>query len=124
MGRWWRTYGKSAVALVLTVVTALHAALSDSTTGGRVTEGEWLAIAVAATTAAGVYLVPNVPRWPWAKSVVALLLAALEAATLAIVDGWTTADLTMIILAALGALSIGFAPAHVSNSEPNAVRST
>jgi len=50
-------YLKSIIATAVAALTALQAAISDE----RVTNNEWIIIALAALGAAGVYLVPNSP---------------------------------------------------------------
>jgi hypothetical protein len=50
-------YAKTIVAVVLGALYALQAALSDN----HVTNTEWVAIAVAALTAIGVFVTPNKP---------------------------------------------------------------
>ena len=52
-----RPYMKVAVAVAIALLTALQAAITDST----VTGNEWLTIGLAVVTALGVYLVPNKP---------------------------------------------------------------
>jgi len=50
-------YLKSIIATAVAALTALQAAISDE----RVTNNEWIIVALAALGAAGVYLVPNSP---------------------------------------------------------------
>lgn len=108
----WTKYGKTIAAALVLVVTAVQAALSD----GHVTSVEGVQIAIAATNAGLVYLVPNVPQWPWSKTILAAVLAVLQLATSLIVDGISTADWSALLLAGLLALS-GAAP---SQSKPPA----
>lgn len=51
------TSAKAAVALGLAALTALGTAIAD----GHITGDEWVGIALAVLTAAGVWLVPNAP---------------------------------------------------------------
>lgn len=53
-------YAKALVALIPVVLAGLKV-LYDGLGDGAVTTQEWVAVAVAAFTAAGVYLVPNRP---------------------------------------------------------------
>jgi hypothetical protein len=108
-----RKYGKALAAALVFVVTAVQAAVSD----GHVTQQEDIQIAIAAATALNVYLVPAVPDWPWAKTVVGVILAVLNALTTLIVGGIQPADWTALILAALTAVGVTLAPA-VSNTRP------
>lgn len=106
----WQVYGKSIAAALVVVATAVQAALSDSATGGRLTQIEGVQIAIAAVNAALVFLVPNVPQWPWAKTVLAALLAALQLATSLIVDGIGSADVSALIIAVLMVLAPAMSP--------------
>jgi hypothetical protein len=108
----WGKYGKTIAAALVLIVTAAQAALSD----GHLTQVEGVEIAIAATNAGLIYLVPNVPRWPWSKTILAAILAVLQLATSLIIDGISSADLSALVLAALLALS-GAAP---SRSDPPA----
>lgn len=102
-----RVYGKALAALLVAGLTALSSALTD----GRVTSGEGIQIAIAVATAAGVWLVPVIPQWPWTKTLLAGLLAALNVAVTVIDDGITVAEGINLVLAALGVLGVGAAPA-------------
>jgi hypothetical protein len=116
----WQVYGKSIAATAVLVVTAVQAALSDSVTGGRITQIEGVQIAVAFVNAGLVYLVPNVPQWPWAKTVLAAGLAVLQLAASLIVDGIGSADLSALILAALMVLAPAAAPSRSVTEPPPA----
>lgn len=115
---WIKTYGKSLAAGAALVVTAAQAALSD----GHLTQAEDLQICIALATAAGVYLVPAVPRWPQTKTLVAFVLAMLEVAVTLIDNGVSSADWTAIILGGLTVITVGAAPAVVH--KPSATIST
>lgn len=104
----FRTYGKALAALALAVATAVQAALSD----GHISQQEGVQIAVATVTAIGVWLIPIAPRWPWAKTAVAVLLAVLDALATLIVGGITNSDIPGLILAALTVLTVAGAPAR------------
>ncbi|MFG3709227.1 hypothetical protein ACGF7U_31475 [Micromonospora sp. NPDC047670] len=103
-----RTYGKAWAALAIALLTALAAALTDN----RLTAPEGVQIAIAVTTAGGVWLVPIVPQWPWVKTGIAMLLAVLNLAVTLITDGITFAEAVNLALAGLGVLGIAAAPAH------------
>lgn len=113
----WEVYGKSIAAAMVVVVTAVQAALSDSSTGGRITQIEGVQIAIAVVNACLVYLIPNIPQWPWAKTVLTAGLAVLQLATSLIVDGIGSADLSALIIAALMVLAPAAAPSK-SVTEP------
>jgi hypothetical protein len=55
--------------------------------------------------------VPVHPEWPWAKTAVAALLAALNVLVTVIAHGVSAYDVTEIVLAVLTALGVGVAPA-------------
>lgn len=107
----WSRYGKSIVAGLVAVATAVQAALSDSETGGRITQIEGVQIAIAVVNAALVWLVPNIPSWPWVKTVLAAALAVLQLLTSLIVDGVGSADISALIIAALMVAGPAAAPA-------------
>ncbi len=50
-------YAKTIVAVLVAALTSLQAAISDD----RVTNNEWIIIALAALGAVGVYALPNTP---------------------------------------------------------------
>ena len=99
-------YAKSLVALIIAGLTVLASALTD----GYVSTGEGVQIAVAVTTAGSVYLVPNVPQWPWLKTTVAAVLAVLNLATTLITNGLSWAEVVNLILAGLGVLAVYAVP--------------
>lgn len=106
----WRVYGQSIAAALVVVATAVQAALSDSVSGGRITEIERVQIAIAVVNAALVWLVPNLPQWPWIKTALAAGLAALQLTTSLIVDGMSSADWSALIIAALMVLAPAVTP--------------
>lgn len=107
----WAVYGKSIAAALVVVVTAVQAVLSDSVTNGRITQVEGVQIAIAVANASLVWLVPNMPQWPWMKTALAAVLAVLQLSTGLIVDGISSADVSALIIAALMVLAPAAAPA-------------
>lgn len=103
-----RKYGKSLAALAAAALTAAAAALTD----GAFTAQEGVQVAIAVATAAGVWLVPNLPQHPGIKTALAALLAVLNLAVTFIDGGISTAEWVNLALAALGVLGVGFAPAR------------
>lgn len=103
----WSRYGKAIVAVLLAAATAVHAAVSDS----HITPQEAVQILIATATAAGVYLAPTLDAWPWAKTAVAGVLAALNVAVTVVVGGMSSGDWTEIVMAALTVVFVGAAPA-------------
>lgn len=118
----WAIYGKTIAAALVVVVTAVQAALSDSVTGGRITQIEGVQIAIAVVNAALVFLVPNVPQWPWAKTVLAAGLAVLQLTTSLIVDGVGSADVSALVIAALMVLAPAMSPSKSITVPPTPVR--
>lgn len=114
MTRWWRTYGKVVVAIALTLIGAVQAALSDH----HVSTVEGLQIGINVTTALLVWVVPIHPEWPWAKSVVAIVLAILNAATTAVVGGVHSGDLTQLVISLATILGVSLAPADSTVRAP------
>lgn len=101
-------YGKSIAAVFFVLVTAVQAAASD----GHLTKVEDVQIAIALTTAIGVWVIPMHPQWTWTKTSVAVLLGVLNVAVTLIMAGWVSSDWTALILAALTAAGVGSAPAE------------
>lgn len=102
-------YAKAIVAIGTAVLAVVVTALTDST----VTLTELLGILVAGVTAVGVYLVPNLPSGVgrYAKASVAIVGTALQAAVpLATGGDITLTGWLLIVLAALGAVSVGIVP--------------
>lgn len=102
-------YAKAYVAIVTAVVAALSTALV-----GGLTPDELVGIAVLAAGAVGVYLVPlgsaGVQRY--SKLVIAVIAAAGQAAVPLLMNGGVidTSGWLLIILATLGAVSVGITP--------------
>lgn len=103
-------YLKALVALVFAGLTVLASALTDD----RFDTGEAVQVAIAVCTAAGVWLVPTVPQWPWMKTAIAMLLASLSLAVSLITDGVTAAEAVNLVLAALAVLAVGMVPQPLS----------
>lgn len=110
------TYGKAIAAVLLVVITAVQAALSD----GHLTKVEDVQIVISGATAVGVWLVPIHPEWAWTKTALAVLLGVLNVAVTLIVAGWVSSDWTALILAALTAGGVGLAPAESKPALPAA----
>jgi hypothetical protein len=102
-------YAKAIVAILTAALTVLAAALTD----GVVVLDERFGIALALVNAAAVYLVPNLPSGVgrYAKAIVAVVGTALQAALPLIINGSLPASSWLLVLiAALGALSVGIVP--------------
>lgn len=102
-------YSKAIVAILTAALTVLAAALTD----GVVVLDERFGIGLALVNALAVYLVPNLPAGVgrYAKAIVAVVGTALQAAIPLIVNGTLPASSWLLVLiAALGALSVGIVP--------------
>ncbi|MBO4207606.1 hypothetical protein [Micromonospora echinofusca] len=112
-------YGKAIASAVFFVLTAVYAMLSGD---HRIDPEEWVAVAIAATNAIGVYLVPLTPQFGWSKTLVAGLLAALQVAATVILGGIDPDEWLLILLAVGQALGVGWAPAVSDNGVSSGVR--
>lgn len=106
------TAGKSIIAFLYALAVVIIPFLDG---GHAPTATEYVQIAIAATTAAGVYLAPIIPQAPWTKSAVGALLAGLQILVTVIDNGVNGADVLMIVTAVAGALGIYLAPAVSTN---------
>jgi hypothetical protein len=110
-------YAKAIVAIATAGLTVLAAALTD----GVVVLDERFGIGLAIVNAMAVYLVPNLPSGVgrYAKAIVAVVGTALQAAIPLIVNGALPASSwLMVLIAALGALSVGIVPNTVPELAP------
>ncbi|MGA5298703.1 hypothetical protein ACPCHT_02170 [Nucisporomicrobium flavum] len=115
-------YGKAIIGFLYAVAYVIIPLLSGD---GRIGRPEWVTVAIAVVTAAGVYLVPLAPDRPWTKSVVAMLLAGLNVAAVVILDERIDAqEWVMIVTAALGAIGITAAPARTEPPKDKATVGT
>jgi peptidoglycan/LPS O-acetylase OafA/YrhL len=112
-------YGKAIAAVIGAILTAVYAATSGD---NRIEPDEWLAVAIAATTAIGVYLIPLDARFRWGKTAVGVLLAVLQAATTLILGGLDSNEWILLVLAGLTALGVIAAPAISDNGVAASVR--
>jgi hypothetical protein len=104
-----RKYGKALAAVVTAAVVVAYQALSGD---NRINPDEWVAVAIAATTAVGVWLVPLVPAAMWTKTAVAAVLAVLQVLTTVILGGLDSGEWLLLFITAAGALGIYLAPAE------------
>lgn len=103
-------YGKALTAVVFAALTAAYQISQAGSGFGRT---EVVQVAIAATLAASVWLVPVTRSAPWVKSALAGLLAALQ--ILVTVANWNTSSAWLqVALAVLTALGVGIAPATSS----------
>ena len=95
----------SYVKLFVALLGAVAMAGASYATGG-ITTDEWIQIAIAATTAAGVWAAANVPQFTWAKTFIAVLLAVLSLLVSYITDGISAAEWWNLLVAALTAAGV------------------
>ena len=94
-------YWKLIAQVLVTVLLALYAAMTDG-----VTTVEALTIAVALVQSVIVYVVPNVPQFPRAKEIANAILAALQFLVVAVADGLSGQDLVYMLIVAAGAVGV------------------
>lgn len=96
-----KTYAKSLVAVLATVLVAVSSSLS-----GGITSAEWVGVAIAATGAVAVFAAPNVPGAKYTKSILAVLTAALAFISTTISDGLSGSDWLQVAILGLGAVGV------------------
>jgi len=109
-----RAYAKLILAIIGAGVMALYGFLDDN----HVSMDEWIKIAIATALAIQVYLVPVTPEWPWMKTAIACLLAALNVLVIVIVGGVNAQELIEILIAVGTAGGVAIAPAISHNGQP------
>jgi hypothetical protein len=102
-----------AIFAFLYAVAAIAVPLFKS--GGSPGAEGWVQIAIAVVTAASVYIIPVIPQAPWGKTLVGVLLAALQVLTTAVLGGVDGGEWLTIAFAIAAALGITVAPATSVN---------
>lgn len=105
-------YGKAWIAIAYAVAVAVQVALGGD---GRIEADEWVQMGIALATAVAVYMVPITTNYKWMKTAVAVVLALLQALATVLLDGLEPNDWLTLVLAALGAIGVFFAPATSFN---------
>lgn len=100
------TYAKSALAVLVTVLSAIVAAMTDQ----HVDVTEWINVAIAGVGAAAVFAAPNVPGAHYTKAILAVLTAVLAALVSFITDGLAPSELLQLVVIGLGALGVYAVP--------------
>lgn len=111
------TYAKAVLAVAVTVVSAIVAAMTD----GAVTSVEWVNVAIAGVGAAAVFAAPNVPGARYTKAILAVLTAVLTFLTSAITGGIVLDEWLQIIVIAAGALGVYAVPNGSTTAGPRKV---
>jgi len=99
-------YAKSLLAVLVTVISAVVAALTDNT----VTNVEWINVAIAGAGAAAVFAAPNVPGSRYTKAILAIVTAVLTFLVTVITDGITASEWLQVLVIAAGALGVYAVP--------------
>lgn len=108
----FQKYGKAIAAVIAAALTVAYGALSGDE---RIDQSEWIQIAIAVTTAIGVYVVPLAPGYRWGKTAVAVVLSVLQVLATVILGGLDPHEWVALALAALTVVGVGAAPAVSSN---------
>jgi hypothetical protein len=111
------TYGKAIAAVVMAVLVTVQTLSTDG-----ISAVDWASIVVAFLTAVGVWLVPEVEGFlSWAKTAVAVMLAAAQAAVQVAGGGVHGYEWLTIAIAALGVLGVSVAPSTSVSATRRAV---
>lgn len=108
----FQKYGKAIAAVIAAALTVAYGALSGDQ---RIDSYEWVQIAIALTTAVGVYVVPLAPGYRWGKTAVAVVLSMLQVLATVILGGLDPHEWVALALAGLTVVGVGAAPAVSSN---------
>ncbi len=100
------TYAKSLLAVLVTGIYAVVAALTDNT----ISTVEWISVGIALSGAAAVFTAPNVPHAKFTKSVLAVITAVLTFFVTAVVDGVSTSEWLQVLIIAAGAIGVYAVP--------------
>lgn len=112
-------YGKAISAVVYLALVAAYTQLSGDQ---RIDPDEWVAVAVAAVQAVGVYLIPLAPGARWTKSAVNVLLGVLQVLAVAILGGVDGSEWILIALTAAQLIAGGVLPSRSDNGVSSARR--
>lgn len=108
-----RAYGKVIMAVLGAAVFTAYGFLDD----GHLVTDEIIKIIIAVVLAINVYVVPVTPEWPWMKTAIGAVLAALQVLVVVIVGGVTTQEVVEIVIAVLTALGVAVTPAISHNGQ-------
>ena len=100
-------YGKAALAVLGTVLSAVIAALVGDAIVSAV---EWVNVAIAGTGAAAVFASPNVPGARYTKVILSTLTGVLVLLSSLILGGLDTSEVLQLAVAALTAAGVYMAP--------------
>lgn len=100
-------YAKLALQVVVTVATALVAALAGD---NLVDSVEWVNVAIVGVGAGAVFYGPNIPGAPITKAVLSVLAAVLTVLASAIVGGIQTVEVIQMLIAGAGAIGVYAVP--------------
>lgn len=109
-----KKYSKAVVAIVVSVIAAVVAAVG----GGGFDAHSWVNVGLLLTSAAAVYVAPNVPGAQYTKVVLAGLGALVTALVSVHAGGFSTEELIQVALAVVGAVGV-YQVKNVTNSGVN-----
>lgn len=112
MAMFWQRYGRSILQVLAAGVAIAVAAFTGD---GRIDPSEWNNVLFAVVTAAAVFTAPNIPGAGYIKVTLAVLGAVSVAAASYIADGISWTDAGQLLVAALAALGVKFAPSISSS---------
>jgi hypothetical protein len=95
-------YAKSIGMVLMTVVSAIVAALTDN----HITTAEWINVALLGFAAAQVFTAPNIPGAKYTKTILAVLTAGLTALVSFLTNGVSTAEWLQVLVAAAAAVGV------------------
>jgi hypothetical protein len=98
----YMAYAKSLLAVLVTAITAIVAAMTDNV----ITDVEWINVGLAAAGAAAVFAAPNVPGARYTKGILAVITAVLTFFVGAVTDGVSTAEWLQVLVIAAGAVGV------------------
>jgi hypothetical protein len=110
-------FGKAIAAVVYFLLVAAYAALSGD---NHIDPDEGVAVAIAAVTAVGVYVIPLAPQMRWGKAAVAILLGVLQVLATVILGGLDGNEWILLGLTAASMVAGGVLPARSDNGVSSA----
>jgi hypothetical protein len=102
----YMAYAKSLLAVLVTAISAIVAAMTD----GVVSNVEWINVGIAGAGAAAVFAAPNVPGSRYTKAVLAVITAVLTFFVTAVTDGVSSAEWLQVLVIAAGAIGVFAVP--------------
>lgn len=95
---------------IAAVVGAILMTLSSAVTDGHVDKYEWVQVAIAVTTAIGVWMVANLPSFTYGKTLIAAVLVLLNGIVADLTSGISASEWLNLAIAVLTALGVMVVP--------------